>query len=319
MLATQGARPQLLWGDRPLPLPAASGTSKLEWQWSFSNDLNWLAVRRSYPGRKFDCDNPLPSGNDEWTGLINLREWSAISTPLSPLLGWRGSKPITTAELPPWHSALALSEDGTLAVLFDGRDGNIVVTLRNLETDQSRVLYQLPTPHPASYAERGGVVSAAFSPAGDQLALLELLRLDDDRYWHVEVRVVSLDAEREFYSDRFCVEYNGPIPQLSFAPSGGPLLAYWRRVQGRTSLIVATFLAATQSYTACEIPADLYSNLLYTFPLLWSPGGDRLAWVEPSRAIKAVPLHTGQPEFVGRLDLEARFWSWACPRVISPG
>jgi hypothetical protein len=256
------------------------------------------------------------SPNADWSGVINLDTFAVSPRPLGPLLGWRDTTPLTTALLAsPTESALAVAPNGRTAVIHDGRDGNVTDSLRELASGRVRVLYKSEVQKSSSYADMGGVVSAAFSRDG---ALLATLTLDsrNQSSWHATVKIESIDGTQELSRDEFLLEKTGPVPELSWAPAGPERLLWWSRAERKTSLQVATVDSATRSFKSQRYATSLYSRLLYQFPMLWSPDATQLAWVDPRRRIVTLALQGGRNRLLGKLPADARSWSWASPRVM---
>ncbi len=324
-------------GDHALPIPPVQTELKLDWQWSFSPDGRWLAVRR-----RVDEVHFWPHGGTEqvrqeaerikWLGFIDMSTgqvarigaWGAI-------LGWRDGKillckdhygPIlavdpqridSVTQLEPFSGSLCgLSPDGRFAVIYDGREGNITLTLRELGGGLERVLLSHPLARQRGHEMAAGG-NGAFSADGRWLA--SALLLCTKKRWTAVVALETLDGTRSLYEDSFDFEGTNKIPYVTWAPRRPVRFCYWRRAKSEAAgqLVVVEVANGTIKIERVPVQAELCDD--YRFRPLWNSRGDQVAMLVNNRNVVAYDLVKHELRRGPRLPDDSTFWTWNSPIV----
>lgn len=323
--------------DRPLPLPQVSTKYRLAWQWSFSPDGRWLAVRRELSRRHIHELHQKPeifahAKEVAWHGVVDLQQWQARPWPVSgEIVGWQGNNclvqerqygplqlvdPVSpsTVEILDQNSGViqALSPDGRHAVVFDGAEGNTHATLRHwghiaLTLDKDSLQR---TRH---YA-RGTGVDATFSADGAWLGT-SITRWSEGG-WTTTVAIDSLDGSRRLYEDQFELRSVNDAPRPSFPLHGPNHLAYFRfRRESNEGELVFVRLHGDHASTVLtqQIARPNYRRA-QTGPI-WSPTGEAFVWLSPDRMVISADPTTGTCKPLLELPDQYARWNWAPPRV----
>lgn len=349
LFASLGEQQQLImrrWilgfpADRALPLPQVSTKYRLAWQWSFSPDGRWLAVRRELSPRYLHELHQEPKifahvKEVAWHGVVDLQQWQARPWPVSgTILGWQGNKCLvqkrqygplqlvdpaspSMGEVLDQNSGVieALSPDGRHAVIFDGGEGNTHATLRHLG-HIARTLDQDSFQRTRRYA-RGTGVNATFSADGAWLGT-SITRWSESG-WTATVAIESLDGSRRLFEDRFELRTVDEAPRPTFPPHGPNHLAYFRfRRESNEGELVFVRLHGDQASTvvAPQIARPNYRRA-QTGPI-WSPTGEAFVWLAPDQMVISADPTTGTCKPLLELPERYALWNWATPRVAGNG
>jgi len=323
--------------DQVLPLPVVKTELELQWQWSFSPDGRWLAVQRWVHPRHF-----APHGGTEpireeaekvkWLGVVDLKTLQAQSwKPWGAILGWRNGTCLLFEENyrtilavdPAWperaekmvenSGALAgLSPDGRWAVIFDGREGNVKVTLQELGGKPLRILLEDPLSRSRSYS-RGGSANGAFSPKSELVAITTMLY--EGSGWKTSVSLESLDGQKRLYEDSFDIDGTIDKALAVWSPARSEQFVYFRFRRGQENGELVVVDVEAGKATAEPIALNARPKELRKFPLVWSPSGDQAAWLVAGRRVVICDMKTKATSIGSCLPDDATSWSWASPRV----
>jgi hypothetical protein len=152
-----------------------------------------------------------------------------------------------------------------------------------------------------------------FSPDSALVAFATLLR--NEGGWTTSVAIETLDGKTRLYEDSFDIDSESDMARTVSSPAPPNRFAYFRfrRGQNGGELVVVELKAGKASASSIALkvkPADLLR-----FPPVWSPAGDRVAWLVGDRTVVIGDLKTYGASIGGRLPDDAASWSWASPRV----
>jgi hypothetical protein len=335
--------------EEVLPVPVVRTKEEVDWQWSFSPDGRWLAVRRML--RPPRCRLTMSEAQSQpteyemervqWIGFVDLEKRKAVRIPhWGRLVGWKEGKCLIGESYRPLfavdperpesaetvlengRSICTVSPNGRYAVVWDG-GSPVTETVEELGGDLRRVLLLYKSPKDENET-KCIAASADFSPNSHLLVLGYLMRKGDQH--SVNVRVETVDGEKILYDESYEIEGEQHAARPIWAPIQGYRFCYWkiRKDVPDSRLVIVSWENIHRLER--EIYVKGRPEVPGRFPLLWSPKGKRIRWVFEARAkdycehpfyASQYDLESEEIDYLrGRLPQDAVSWSWACPRLV---